>query len=167
MMDFLPMNNFAWVPVENLLAYAEKHILNLSDESEYGYIIQCTLEYPKSLHNEHNCLPLAPESRKITLDMFSPQYKIMMAENGLPLKETLPKLVPNLDTKESYVLHYRNLKYYVQKGLKLTKVDKILSFGQGPWLRPYVIFNTEKRKLATNDFEKNLFKYLINSVFGE
>lgn len=166
MMDFLPMNKFAWVTVENLLSYTEEHILNLSDESEYGFIIQCTLEYPQSLHDDHNCLPLAPESKKVSVDMFSPYYKLLVEENGLKLKETLPKLIPNLDTKNSYVLHYRNLKFYVEKGLKLTKVEKILSFGQGPWLRKYITFNTEKRKLATNEFEKNLFKYLVNSVFG-
>lgn len=162
MKDYLPMNNFAWVPVENLLAYAETHVLNTPDDSTYGFILEVDLDYPEELHILHNCLPLGPETRKITVDMFSPQYQIMMNKNGLPLKETLPKLVPSLDTKRNYVIHYRNLKYYISKGLKLVKVHKILTFDQGPWLSPYIDFNTEKRKEATNEFQRDFFKLMNN-----
>ena len=77
------------------------------------------------------------------------------------------KLVPNLNSKHHYVLHYRNLKLYLDLGLKLTKVHKILKFTQRPWLKTYIDFNTQHRTRATTSFEKDFFKLMNNAVFGK
>ena len=77
------------------------------------------------------------------------------------------KLVPDLLPKNNYVVHYRNLKYYLSKGWVLTKVHKILEFKQSAWMKPYIDFNTQKRKEATNEADKNLFKLLNNAVYGK
>ena len=79
----------------------------------------------------------------------------------------IEKLVPNLFNKTKYVTHYRNIKFYLEQGLKLLKVYKILQFEQFSWLKSYIEFNTEKRKNAKSEFEKNFFKLMNNSVFGK
>ena len=76
------------------------------------------------------------------------------------------KLIPNLSNKTNYVLHYRNLQMYLSLGMKLRKIHRILKFKQSNWMKTYVDFNIEKRKNATNDFEKGSFKQMINSVYG-
>ena len=59
------------------------------------------------------------------------------------------------------------MKYFLSKGLTLKKVHKILEFKQNAWMKPYIDFNTQKRKEATNEADKNLFKLLNNAVYGK
>ena len=59
------------------------------------------------------------------------------------------KLLCTLEDKDFYVLHYRNLKLYLQLGLQIKHIHGILEFQQEAWLKPYIDFNTRnewKRK---------------------
>ena len=69
--------------------------------------------------------------------------------------------------KKKYVVHIKSLKQALNHGLKLQKVHKIIEFNQKAWLKPYIDMNTELRKLAKDDFEKDLFKLMNNAVFAK
>ena len=75
------------------------------------------------------------------------------------------KLIPNLDNKTNYVVHYRNLQLYLSSGMKLTKIHRVLKYKQPDWMKKYIDFNIGKRMNAANDFEKYFFKLMINSVY--
>ena len=77
------------------------------------------------------------------------------------------KLIPNLRDKEKYVLHYENLKQYLDLGLQLTYIYRGIKFEESEWLKLYIDMNTKLRTKGNNDFEKDFFKLMNNSVFGK
>ena len=58
------------------------------------------------------------------------------------------------------------LKFYLQQGLSLRKIHRAISFKQANFLKPFIEFNTEKRKNAKQKIEKHV-KLMNNSVYGK
>ena len=81
--------------------------------------------------------------------------------------DKIQKLVCNLHDKKKYVVHISILKQALDHGLKLKKVHRVIEFNQEQWLKKYIDMNTELRKKASNDFEKDFFKLLNKAVFGK
>ena len=77
------------------------------------------------------------------------------------------KLVCNLYDENNYTVHIRSLKEALNHRLILKNVHKVIPFNQEAWLKEYIDMNTELRKQAKNDFEKDSFKLMNNSVFGK
>ena len=134
-------------------------------DGKKGLISEVDLEYPRELHDTDNDYPVAPEKVKVSKSMLS-RYCKRLLKKKVSIGQ-VNKLIPTFKSKEKYVLHYRNLQLYLDLGLNLTKVHRVLEFDQSPWLKHYVDFNTEKRKHAKNPFEKDFFKLMNNSVFGK
>ena len=76
-------------------------------------------------------------------------------------------LIVRLGNRTNYRVHFKNLQLYLSLGMKLTKIHRVLKFKQSDWMKKYIDFNTEKRMNAANDFEKDFFKLMINSVYGK
>lgn len=163
MSQALPVEEFRWLEDHEI---EKLDVPEISDNDKNGYILEVDLEYPDELHDHHNEYPLAPERVKITEEMLSPYAKKLLEDLNLKGTST-EKLIPNLRPKEKYVVHYRNLKLYLSLGMKLVKIHRVMTFRQTPWLKQYIDFNTGKRKEAKNEFEKDFFKLMNNSVFGK
>ena len=128
-------------------------------------ILEVYQGYPQELDDLHNDYPVAPEKLNVSNNMLSGYCKKIAEKYKISIG-LVKKLVPTLKDKKEYVLHYRNLQLYMDLGLKVKKVHRVLEFDQSPWLKQYIDFNTEKRKHAKNPFEKDFFKLRNNSVFG-
>ena len=137
-------------------------ILNTDSFSGVGFFVKVDLQYPSSLHDSHNDLPLAPEKLIVKSGWLS-DYATSF---GYPTSG-VAKLVETLFDKFFYVCHFRNLKFYVEQGLTVTKLHRVSQFGQSCWLGTYISKNTEMRKNAQTDFDKNFFKLLSNACFGK
>ena len=163
MSQYLPTGGFRWMTEKQI---NKIDLTKYEEDSTRGIILEVDLEYPKKLHDLHNDYPLGPEKVKVTNNMLSDYSKKIADKYNISIG-LVHKLIPTLSNKEKYVLHYRKLQLYIDLGLKVTKVHRVLKFDQSPWLKQYIDFNTKKRKNAKNDFEKDFFKLMNNSVFGK
>lgn len=144
MSQCLPLKGFMWCEH----SFTADGIMQISDESPIGFMFEVDLEYPTNLHNLHSDYPMCAEKRTAPNSKHS-------------------KLLLTLYDKKRYVIHYKMLKLVLQQGLKLKKVHRVLQFEQSRWLKPYIDLNTELRTRATNEFEKNFFKLMVNTIFGK
>ena len=139
----LPVNGFKWIENNEIIEELKK---NYNENDIKGYILEVDVKYPKRLHELHSDLSFLSERMEVN---------------------KCKKLVCNLFNKKKYVAHISALKQALNHGLKLKNIHRIIEFNQEAWLKPYSDMNTELRKAAKNDFEKDLFKLMNNSVFGK
>ena len=123
MVQPLPYGGFRWVEPKH---YTQK-------EPGIGYIYEVDLEYPEELHDLHNHYPCAPESMKVSDDMLSPYCKSIKEDYKIS-SGNVAKLIPSLYDKKHYVLHEKNLELYLNLGMRLKKVHKVLQFREKAWL---------------------------------
>ena len=145
----LPTHGFKWIKdltKDKLFEILSEINNSMSNKGKKGYIFEVDLEYPSDLWELHNDYPLAPELMKV---------------NGVE------KLICHFKTRKNYVIHYRALRQCLELGMKIKEVHRGISFYQSPWMEEYIQKNTELRKLASNNFEKDFFKLMNNSVFGK
>ena len=161
MSQLLPTGKFRWLSQSEI---DQLDVLHLDEHAEDGYIFEVDLKYPEELHDKHNDYPLAPERLTIDESMLSPFQR-----QHFPAKQCKPttKLTPNLRNKTRYIVHYRNLQFYLHQGMEITKIHRVLTFKQSPWLKTYIDYNTKCRAASKSDFEKNYYKLMVNAVFGK
>ena len=140
----LPINGFKWV--KKLSKFNEDFIKKHDENSNKGYFLEVDVDYPKMWFNSHKDLPFLPERKKV---------------------EKVEKLICSIEDKEKYVIHIRALKQALNHGLILKEVHRVIQFNQEAWLKLYIDMNTKLRKEAKNEFEKDFFKLMNNSVFGK
>ena len=149
---YLDLNNlYGWAMSQTLSGRGFKWILDADSwdaqkihdfaiHNRKGYLLEVDVDYPRHLHDLHNDLPFLPE----IID---------------------DKVSPNLNDKRNYVCHIRLLDQALSHGLVLCRVHRVIEFDQISWMKPNVNFNISKRTAARNDFEKDFYKLMVNSVF--
>ena len=144
MTEKLPVGGFKWV--NDISKIDEDLVKDYNKNDNKGYILDVDVDYPNKLQNLHSDPPFLPERMVIN---------------------NTKKLVCNLNDKKNYIVHINVLKQALDHGLKLRKVHRVIEFEQEAWLKEYIDVNTELRKKATNDFEKDFFKLMNNAVLGK
>ena len=133
---YLDANNlYGWAMSKPLPTGNFKWMENFNDWRNRPCILEVDLLYSKELHDLHNEYPLAPESLKVG---------------------NVDKVIPNLMNKERYVLHRDNMLLYESLGLKISKINRGMTFTESPWLKKYI--NSSKKVLQ--------FKFDLFSVFS-
>ena len=162
MIQFLPYCGFKFLSEEEIKSF---NLGSIPENSQIGYIFEVDLVYCTELHDLHNDYLLCHEKIEITEDISSDYCKEIANLYGIKVGGA-KKLIPNLKDKTRYVVHYKNLQYYLSLGMKLVKTHRVLSFKQSNWLKKYSDYNTKKRQESPNEFNKGLYKLMKNCIYG-
>ena len=164
----LPLDGYKWADVSII---TDDFVKNYDVNGDKGYLLEVDVEYPIEMRTAHQDLPFLPE-RKVKSSKRYDNYefdeitrahrKVYKTFNINP--EPSNKLIAAVKDKNKYVLHISTLKQSLCHGLRLSKVYRVIEFNQSAWLKPYIDMNTNIRRVAKNDFEKNFFKLMSNSV---
>ncbi len=157
MTQYLPYGDFEW----NTDEWNADKVIELSNTGEKGYLFEVDIHYPDSLHDLHNGYALGPVSQSVKKDNLNSWQQVDYKESSIK------KLITSFEDKNNYIVNYRLLKLFIQQGLKITKFHKVLEYSQDNYMASYIMKNTNMRKHARNDFERDLFKLLNNSVYGK
>ena len=141
----LPVHSFKWMSNKEIENIFNNQIVQVWEKTPC--ILEVDLIYPEELHDLHNDYPLCPER--------------VECDRGVK------KLIPNLRNKNNYVVHYKTLMQCLRLGMKLKKIHRGIKFIEADFLKPYIDKNTNLRTQAKNNFEKDFFKLMNNSVFGK
>ena len=141
----LPTHGFKWLTSGEMEKLFNNRVVQVWEKTPC--ILEVDLEYPENLHDLHNDYPFCPER--------------------VECKNRVEKLIPNLRDKTKYVIHYKNLIQCLKAGMKLKKIHSGIKFKESEWMRLYIEMNTNLRTKAKNNFEKDFYKLMNNSVFGK
>ena len=142
---FLPTSNFQWLSHNEILHFdVEKNY----QDPNIGYILEIDLHFDSKIHNKLKDLPPAYEKKP-------------------PPNTKIPKLLATLEDKKNYVVHIRNLKFYIELGIKLTKIHRVLRYNHSCWMKKYIYKCITLRQQSTNEFDIATWKLFVNACFGK
>ena len=129
MSQFLPTGDFKKMKFgcehdSVLLNEIKEDILSTPDDNEYGYFIECDLEYPAEIKEKTKNFPFCPYQTKADPDLFS----AYMNSVNQPKYKPTPKLMCDVTNKSKYMIHYRVFKFYLNQRMKVTKIHTIYRF---------------------------------------
>ena len=129
---YLDANNLQCWAMGQYLPYSRftKQIENSSDE----YILEVDLEYPDKLHELYNDYLLGPEKLEISHNLLSNYCSNITNKYDIKC-DGVNKLLPSLDNKSKYFLHYKSLHLYFLLRMELVKTRKIVKLKQSDWLK--------------------------------
>ena len=142
MVQNLSKDRLLWKKAED---FTPEKIDELVKKYMRGYLLVVNVEHLKELHENHNQLPFLAERMKIGRG----------------------EIIINLKDKKGYVVHINALNQALKHRLKLKKIHWVIEFQKSKWMKAYIMLNTRLRKDAKNEFKKDFFKLMNNSVFGK
>ena len=118
----MPFKNFRW-----------SNDLSL-DKIQTG-IYEVDLSIPKELHYKFKNYPLCPDIKYISENNLTEYQKYLNYKLNIKYSEADKKLILDLLLKKNYKTYYKNLEYYMQLGIKVDKMHKILTFDEKDFLK--------------------------------
>ena len=148
---------------------------NFESRGNFGMAFCVDLHITDEVKRLTDMYPFAPEHRRIYKEYFtdldkkelSPFLKRWSEANDNEGMKEFKGLVCTLYDKEKYNVHWRLLRFYMDHGVKVTKVWFAVSFTEGDYLAGYVRKNIQIRNTRKDELGKTLYKLLSNAIYGK
>jgi hypothetical protein len=161
MMEHLPISGFTWLKESQCKDILTKIIIE--EENKIGYLLEVDILLPKSKHEDHSDFPLLPEHIKPPCEK---HCETGNSENCLDCKRKNVKLINHHWNHYNYVVDSCYLRVALKNGYQVSKIHKVLQYNQSTWMKDYITFNTQRRNESKDEFSKDFFKLMNNSVYG-
>ena len=160
----MPYDDFVFLTNDEINDF---NIWDYDINSEYGFILNIDIsEIDIKYHDYYNDLPLFPVKERILKKNISDYQKQILKDNEKNFISS-QKLICNFNEKRNYTLHYLTLQFYLKMpGFKIKQINYIIKFKQSKYLKDYIEYNHNNRIKSTNENDKNMYKLMINSLFG-
>lgn len=167
MKDAFPCGEFEFVNipyVHNILEWMEHEL----EKRGKGAIFEVDLSYPPELGDYTKDYPFCPEHIETTrVDYLGSYVEHLLKEHMLERKMQFKGLGQTIRNKYGYAVYWKNLRWYIEHGMVLTKIHRVLRFDERPYMREYVELNTRLRREGDSEFEKVFYKLLGNALYGK
>jgi hypothetical protein len=163
MSQALPVGNFQWENPDN---YNDIYSALKNLPENVGCILDVDLEYTDTCRANTFKFPLMPNKRKTNEWELSP-YQCKLLNHVHNKYVPTEKLILDLNDKYNYILNDKVLLFYLDNGIRIKRVNRIISYQQSNWLASYIKHNTDLRTKATTNFEKDIWKLMNNSFYGK
>jgi len=163
-----PYDRYRWLSTEDgkkALNEVAEGKRDLMGENKTSFFFEVDLEYPERLAKRDNSMPLAPHVKDIVFSDLSPfSQNVLQTLKGSSAKNhKVRKLTSTMHTRKNYLVHALNLQYYLQRGLKVTKLHRVIAFRQRSFLKPFIQKCTDMRRSAKTKAAANIWKLAVNS----
>ena len=95
------------------LEHLVEDLLQISDDKEYGFFIECDLEYPVENKQTTENFPLCPYQVEADCELFSDYMKFVKQPNY----KSTQKLLCDLTNKQKCMMNYRKFQFYIKRDL--------------------------------------------------
>ena len=97
----------------------------MPQDSAIGYFVEVDLKCPTDVHGNQRDYPLAPVKEIVQENWLSGFQFSLKKQYNIPEAE-VPKLLQTLFEKNNYIVHYKLIQFYVQLGLHIMKLHRVL-----------------------------------------
>jgi len=174
---FIDCNSLYSTILSGNLPVGEIYELNLSEvenfnytttpcDGEYAYALLIDFSIPDRVKVLTDDLPLGINQKTPKFEELSEYTRENMKNLGIKSKKLSQKLIACHEDQHDYLISLQMLKLYIELGIQVTKVRRIIRFKQSPCFKKYIEKNITLRKQSKNSFEKTFFKLLSNALYG-
>jgi len=120
----------------------------LDTEGDFGYMLEVDIVFPPSIHDSLNCF-------------------VPVCERKIPPGAKTERLISDFHPKFNYVLSLQHFQLLLRLGVECPKIHTVLRFKQGTYMKDYIDIVSEMRRKTKDSFSSNLFKGMINFLYGK